>query len=210
MADPSFEEWLHEYPKRRELAEIFEQNNGGPLPPEFKAYLVNSSRRNAQQFRATRDWLDRSGHLCRRILSGESPNAEYVLFWIYLHGLTEELFEREDRHRGTTMLIPWRRPVVEAIDALRACFNEAELSFIRFMRHNHVHIFVDYPWKQMKTKEGKIMRVREAADPAAVANAEAILRRYGNNQQDAGADFVKKAIRAIDALDKAFTEASAA
>ena len=209
MTDPSYEEWLDEFPKRRELVKVLEQNNGGSLPQQFKEYLVNSSRRNAQQFFAIQNWIERSRGLCHRILAGVAPEAEYPMFWIHLHGLTEEVYQREDQNRATTMLIPWRRPFVESLDALRACFDNSELAFIRFMRHNRVHVYVDYPCKRMKSKDGKFVSVREASDPNAVANAELLLVRYENDQRAAAIDFVRKAIRAVDTVHDAFATATA-
>ena len=208
MSDPSFKEWLQEYPKRKELVEHLRENKGGPLSPEFKAYLVNSSRRNAQQFMATQNWLERVRGLCHRILTEVAPDAEYVLFWIHLHGVIHELYEKENRSRDLTMLIPWRRPFVEALDALRGCFTEKELSFIRFMRHNHVHILVDYPWQRIQTEDGEVVAVHEAADPNAVANAKQILENYDSDQQDAATDFAERAISAVDKLHTAFEEAT--
>jgi hypothetical protein len=207
MADPSYEDWLDEHPDNRDLVQAIEKNTG-PLTSEFKAYLINQSRRTVQQFMATRDWLERLRRLCHRIAAGVASDSEYVLFWIYLHGVVHELYEKEDASREATMMIPWRRPFVEALDVLRVCFDEAELSFIRFMRHNHVHVLVDYPWQRLKAKDGVVTSIREAVNPEALANAERILSRYDGDQQAAARDFMAKAIRAVDRVNDAFTEAT--
>lgn len=209
MPDKSFEEWLEEDPKRQDLVELLEENNDGALPPELKEYLVNNSRRNAQQIKATKKWLERIRGLCHLIRDGVAPNAEYALFWIYLYGVIHELYEKEDQTREVAMLIPWRRPFVEALDALRDCFDEDELSFIRFMRHNHVHILVDYPWQRIQTEDGEVVNIHEADNPDAVTNAKRILESYDNDQQAAATDFAEKAIHEVDALHEAFKEATA-
>jgi hypothetical protein len=209
MSDQSFEEWVEEYPKRKELVEVLRENNGGPLSPEFKEYLVNNSDRHAQQFEATKNWLERIRGLCYRIQDEVAANAEYALFWIYLHGVVHELYKKEDQTREVATLIPWRKPFIEALDALRDCFNEDELSFIRFMRHNHVHILVDYPWQKIQTEDGEVVNIQEAHDPDAVANAKRILKDYNNDQHAAATDFAEKAVDEVEAVHDAFREATA-
>lgn len=209
MSRSIFEKWIQENPHYDEIVDLFTKKYDGTIPEEVQIYIMDSLQRNNQQYFATRRWIIRTRDLSHRILKDMSPNAEIVLWWIHLYGIIFELYTREDKRRGVLSLIPREEHYLNALDELFNSLTESERSFVRFMRHNHVHLFIDYPWQTVKMKDGMIKEVIEAHDSEAIQNVERILSKYDDNQKNAAIDFVKKTINAIDSFTDAYLEKTA-
>lgn len=208
MKESNFKKCFKENPQYHDIVNLIRKKCGGTLSTEVKNYLMDSLKRNNQQFLATKNWIHRTQTLSHKILKGQAPNAEFVLWWIYIYGLIFELYEKEEKTRDITMLMPWRRPFLEALDNLHESLTKSERSYVRFMRHNHVHILVDYPWQRIKVKQGKIRKVFKAHDPEAIENAKQILSNYNDNQNEVALNFIKNIIDEIDSVANTFAEAT--
>ena len=184
MPDLSFEEWLSASPDNRELAAAVEEKQGKPLAPEMKAYLVNSQRRHIQHVQATEQWLIRAAYLAEAVVGGKASFAEYALFWIYLYGVVFDLREREaDGKELKLRFFPVWKPYNDALDLLSEVFAADERTVIPFMRHNHAHVLVDYPWHRVKVKDGVVTKVDAGPSPETMDAVDRVLERFGGDQQ---------------------------
>ncbi len=204
MSEWDFHKWMaSDHPRRQNLINAVEKHRGRTLSEDEKKAFVIISEKGRPQVYATQAWLDKLQILSHRIVRNLASQAEYPLFWIYLFGVLFELYERENIHRDKYEMIPWVKQFLTTLDALRNCFTESERSFVRFMRHNHVHILVDYPWPKISKKGDKVV-IKDAYDPEAIMNSKRIIESYHNDQSTAAIDFARRALPTIDELPASF------
>ena len=189
---------------RNQLESIY----GTPLPEDIQGYLLDMSTASVIKVQQKQIWIDRMVFLCKKVRSKTAHESDYPLFLIHLYAIVVEFYEDESKVRDINLKISFKRPIMEALDILRAGLSEDDISLITFFRHSNCHMHPDYIWQRAKIKDGKIIAVKPSPDPEARVIADKIISQH-RNQNEVAITYANKVIDKLIVLQEAVIKASA-
>jgi hypothetical protein len=195
-------------PILKEANENLEKIHGKPLPEPFQNFLLDLSTSSVYKVEQNISWVERTVFLCNKILNNSAHESEYPLFWIHLYAVVVEFYEDEAKHHDLNLLVSFKRPIMETLDAIRSDLTEDDLSLITFFRHSHCHMQLHYIWYNAKVKNGKIISVNPPFDPKAREVASKIISEH-KSQNDVAFTYANKLIKKLTQLKEAVKNASA-
>ncbi len=179
---PTFAD-LQSDPKFKDSIRAAEAKHGTPLPEPIQHLLVDIAVKSTLNVQTRVEWITRLKSISNSIIASNAHSAEYPLFWIYLYGVVIEFYDYLDEHRYFYEKVRFLTPIIQSVDAMRTKLSEEDISFIRYMRHSHVHISLDYIWHKAKMKDGKLSAVQPPYDPDAIDISQKIIAQHGGDQQ---------------------------
>ncbi len=199
---------LKKDPILKEAIENLEKIHGKPFPESFQNFLLDLSTSSVYKVEQNISWVERTVFLCNKILNHSAHESEYPLFWIHLYAVVVEFYEDEAKHRDLNLLVSFKRPIMETLDAIRNELTEDDLSLITFFRHSHCHMQLNYIWYNAKVKNGKIISVNPPFYPKAREVASKIISEH-KSQNYVTFTYANKLKKKLTQLEEAVKNASA-
>lgn len=203
---PTFAD-LQSDPQFKDSIRAAEAKHGTPLPEPIQHLLVDIAVKSTLDVQTRVEWINRLKSISNSIIASNAHSAEYPLFWIYLYGVVVEFYDDLIANRKFYDKASFLKPIIQSADSINEIFSEEDISFIRFTRHSHVHISLDYIWHHVKIKDGSISEVRPPYDPEAIDISIRIIGEHNGNQQLVALTFAKKIIADLEQLTIAVNNA---
>jgi len=166
----------------KSIYETLNKRYSGSIPKDIGDHVVELAKKSEVKVKTIVRWIDKTNTLIANIVSDKAHDAEYALFWIYIHEIVFQLYEHENDKREFNELIPFKKPIIEALDRIRGILDADELVLLKYMRHSHVHIYLDSIWSSASLKNSVITKIKlpKLRDAINIFNLK--LQRHGNNQ----------------------------
>ena len=177
------------------------------IPTEVENYVIELAVKSDHKIKNIVNWIGKAKLTTDRIISETNDESELPLFWVFIHEIVFAFYESENQFRDINEIVDFKLPIMESLDKIRNSLTKEDLTFIKYMRHSHVHIFLDYIWSTAKIKDDTIISIKGPYDSEAIAIANSILEKYDNNQILATIDFAKKISDGLAKLFKAVNSA---
>ncbi len=200
---------LEKDPMHRPLIALAEKKHGSPLPQKIKNLMVESTNRSIERVSQTERWANLLHSSTSRIVKGSANEAEYPLFWIYLYGALFEMsfeFEQQQKKFGIPTFL---RPVQKLVTAICSSFSGNEFAFIKFMRHNHVHLHLDYYYSKVELEGRQIVKIKTPLQADAPGIAENIITAHQGKQNLVATEYANRIVKFTGLLVKAISIAQA-
>lgn len=207
MPDITFAD-LEKDPFQRGIIEILQQYYGTPLADDLKNLLVDYAGNAQLRVNQKVAWIQSAALMTRRIVEDTAHEAEYPLFWVRLYSIVREYYPKVRQRQELYHVLDFLRPELQALEDLVSRLSDDDLCFIEFMRHNHVHMHVDYVRYQAVRKKDDSLRIAPPKNPDAVGLARRILDANDWNQQKTACDFAKRIVNDINRLAEVVTAAA--
>lgn len=177
-----------------------ESVHGSPLPEDIQQFLLDLVTASELRIQNTLLWVTRTRDLSQKILSSEACDAEYALFWIYLHEIVDRFYKHETSRREISEQIGFLKPILNDLDALRGELTEEDLVFIQFMRNSHVHMHLHSLWSHAKMEGGTLVVTKPPPEPDPRELADRIIRENENSQNRTAAAYAGRLIDPLNQL----------
>ncbi len=198
---------LENNPKLRKFVQAAEAKHGTPLPEPIQRLMVDLAIKSTMNVQSRVDWIRRLESISKRVIESTAHESEYPLFWIYLYGVAIEFYSHLQENRELDESVDFLKPIYNSMDLLIEALSTEDISFIKYMRHSHVHISLDYIWHQAKMKDGELSAVKPLYDPDAIEISQRIIEKHGGDQQAVALDYALKIINDLRNLLHAANEA---
>jgi len=165
------------------IFDILEIQYGAYIPKDIVEYVIELGVKSSHKIQNIIAWLDKTRSIILSILSKSASDADYPLFWISIHEIIFAFYEAESEKRKINELLSYKVPIIKSLDKIKSILTDDDLIFIKYMRHNHSHIFLDYIWHSVQVKDGNIIKVKKPIDPKAIDVANKIIEENNNDQK---------------------------
>ncbi|MFA4907309.1 MAG: hypothetical protein WC602_03495 [archaeon] len=194
-------------PSQKFYIELAEQKYGTPLPYEIQQIMLEINTKVVEQSEQRLRWTRLIYNITNKIISGKAVESDFPLFWIYLYGLLTEMLSDFDLYLRIGKIPDFIEPIYITASYIKSFFSDDEIRFIKFMRHNHVHLHLDYYWSKTTIQNGFIVKVKTPTEIDARDNAERIIKEHNNCQNQVAYDFARRINVKINLLFDQVTEA---
>ena len=206
MAKPTFAD-LEKDPKLKKLVQVAEAKHGTPLPEPIKVLMVDLAIKSSMDVQTRVNWIVRLLAISESVIDSTAHESEYPLFWIYLYGVVVEYHSHLQERRELDERVEFMKPILNSMDSILAILSTDDITLIKFMRHSHVHMSLDYIWHHAKMKDGKLSEVKPPFDPNAIDVSNRIINDHGGNQQMVAQTYAKMIIEGLSNLSTAVSDA---
>lgn len=195
----SFNDFLKDK-KYQPLIKQLREKYGDDIPEEIKTLTLEIGARSVERTEQTVRWVNLMLDLTKSILSEKVSATYHPLFWIYLHGILTEMIFDFNGYKAIGGIPNFLSPIYKTLLAIKSVFTKEELKFIKFMRHSHVHLHLDYYWSSTKVDNGEIVKIKTPEEFDARDNAANIIAKYGGQQILVAVNFSERIIGYIEKL----------
>ena len=207
MDKPTFAD-LEKDLKQKAIIQAAEELHGSPLPKDIQLLMLDIAIQSSINVQNTLKWIISLESISNSIISSTAHRSDYPLFWIYLYGIVIEFHSHLIERRELYEKVDFLKPVLDSAEMILATLATDNISFIKFMRHSHVHISLDYIWHQAKMKDGELSEVKPPYDSDAIEISQRIIEEHGGDQQAVALTFASKIINDVSNLLQAANEAA--
>ncbi len=207
MDKPTFAD-LEKDLKQKAIIQAAEELHGSPLPKDIQLLMLDIAIQSSINVQNTLKWITSLESISNSIISSTAHRSDYPLFWIYLYGIVIEFHSHLIERRELYEKVDFLKPVLDSAEMILATLATDNISFIKFMRHSHVHISLDYIWHQAKMKDGELSEVKPPYDSDAIEISQRIIEEHGGDQQAVALTFASKIINDVSNLLQAANEAA--
>lgn len=163
--------------------ENLEKQYGSDIPEDLVEYVIELGIKSNHKVQNIIAWVDKTNSLIQSILSNARVESDYPLFWISIHEIIFALYDAENEQCKINELVGFKVPILQSLDKIKHSLTNDDLIFVKYMRHSHAHIFLDYLWHSVKVKDGNIIKVKKPYDPNTIDVANRITEENNNDQK---------------------------
>lgn len=184
-----------------------ESVHGSPLPNEIQRFLLDQATASELRVENTVDWVRKTLFITNKIINSEANESDYPLFWIYLNEIVDRFYKHEDSTREINEQIPFKKPILDCLDSMRAKLSDEEIIFIQFMRNSHCHMHLRSLWTYAKMVNEELKISKEAPTPDPREIAENIIQSHEGSQKKTAIHFAKLSFDDLEKLQVAVSKA---
>jgi len=177
-----------------------EKQYGPDIPEDIVEYVIELGIKSSYKVQNIIAWVDKTNNLIRSILANSRAESDYPLFWISIHEIIFTFYDAENEQRKINELVSFKVPILQSLDKIKSSLTDDDLIFIKYMRHSHAHLFLDYLWYSVKVKNGNIIEVKKPHDPKAIDVANRIIEENNNDQKLIAYKYAKKISEGVNEL----------
>ena len=178
-------------PSQKLIIESLEEKYGSPIPPDIQQLVLEINTKAVERTNQRMRWTRLIYSLTNKIAAGNANDSDFPLFWIYLFGLLTEMISDFDLYLKIGIIPDFLKPIYITLCNIKELFNDNEIRFIKYMRHNHVHLHLDYYWSKTKIQDGVIVQVKTPIEIDARDNADRIIKEHKNSQKQVAYDYAQ-------------------